>query len=197
MPSHSKVVVFAVILVCGISLAVGGCADNKVHAAAPVASAPVAPQPRPMTVAPDTDATPPLETAAQPPTPPPNTVPPPLPVAATPAKPSPPHRVPEQATSEASSSEPSHPQAPQISPQLSPGDQASYERRTNDDVSAAEKNLEQTNGRQLSAAQQDLTAKIRSFLSQSREASKDGDWARAQNLSQKARLLSVELINSL
>jgi hypothetical protein len=38
--------------------------------------------------------------------------------------------------------------------------------------------------------------KIRSFLSQSRDASKDGDWARAQNLAQKARLLSNELINS-
>ena len=52
-------------------------------------------------------------------------------------------------------------------------------------------------GKALSAAQQDLAEKIRSFLAQSRDASKGGDWARAQNLSQKARLLSVELINSL
>jgi hypothetical protein len=48
----------------------------------------------------------------------------------------------------------------------------------------------------LNAAQQDLVGKIRSFLSQSRDASKDGDWSRAQNLAQKARLLSDELINS-
>jgi hypothetical protein len=34
-------------------------------------------------------------------------------------------------------------------------------------------------------------------LSQSDEASKAGDWSRAQNLSQKARLLSVELVDSL
>jgi len=49
----------------------------------------------------------------------------------------------------------------------------------------------------LNAAQQDLVGKIRSFADQSRDASKAGDWARAQNLAQKARLLSVELLNSL
>jgi hypothetical protein len=90
-----------------------------------------------------------------------------------------------------------HPAAPQISPQISPGDQAAYERTTNDDVSVAERNLDQTKGKQLSAAQRDLIEKIRSFVSQSRDASKGGDWARAQNLAQKARLLSAELINSL
>ena len=90
-----------------------------------------------------------------------------------------------------------HPAAPQISPQISPGDQAAYERKTNDDVSVTQKNLDMARGKQLSAAQRDLIEKIRSFVSQSRDASKDGDWARAQNLAQKARLLSAELINSL
>jgi hypothetical protein len=85
----------------------------------------------------------------------------------------------------------------QITPELSPGDQASYERKTTDDLAVAEKNLGQANGKQLSAAQSDLVAKITSFASQSRDASKSGDWARAQNLAQKARLLSVELLNSL
>jgi hypothetical protein len=42
-----------------------------------------------------------------------------------------------------------------------------------------------------------LVEKIRSFLGQSRDAGKGGDWVRAQNLSQKARLLSAELIASL
>ena len=65
-----------------------------------------------------------------------------------------------------------------------------------DDTTTAEKNLQETSGKQLNAAQQDLVGKIRSFLAQSRDASKDGDWARAQNLAQKARLLSAELINS-
>jgi hypothetical protein len=63
-------------------------------------------------------------------------------------------------------------------------------------MSAAERNLAQVAGKQLSAGQQDLAEKIRSFLSQSRDASKSGDWARALNLAQKARLLSVELVNS-
>lgn len=49
----------------------------------------------------------------------------------------------------------------------------------------------------MSAAQRDLIEKIHSFVSQSRDAGKDGDWARAENLAQKARLLSAELINSL
>ena len=49
----------------------------------------------------------------------------------------------------------------------------------------------------MNAAQQDLAGKIRSFTDQARDAGKGGDWTRAQNLAQKARLLSIELINSL
>jgi len=71
------------------------------------------------------------------------------------------------------------------------------ERHTNEDVAAAQANLAQTANKRLSAPQQDLVDKIRSFLDQSADASKSGDWARAQNLAQKARLLSVELVNSL
>jgi hypothetical protein len=91
----------------------------------------------------------------------------------------------------------SRPPAPQISPQFSPSEQANFERRTNEDIAVAQKNLEQAKGKQLSAAQQDLFEKIRSFVAQSGEASKAGDLARAQNLAQKARLLSDELVNSL
>jgi hypothetical protein len=80
---------------------------------------------------------------------------------------------------------------------MSPDDQATYERKTGEDVSAAEKNLQQSADKRLSAAQTDLVEKIRSFLSQAHEAGKAGDWARAQNLAQKARLLSVELVGSL
>jgi hypothetical protein len=150
-----------------------------------------------MTVAPDTDASPPTEIVAAPPTLPTAAAPPPAPVTVAPARPAPPRRSSgEQAPAEAESDQSAHPPAPQISPQLSPGDQASYERRTVEDTNVAEKNLQETSGKQLSAAQQDLVGKIRSFLSQSHDASKDGDWVRAQNLAQKARLLSVELINS-
>jgi hypothetical protein len=118
-------------------------------------------------------------------------------VATTALKPAPPRKPSAEQPASDPGTETPHRPAPQIAPQLSPGDQATYERKTNDDISLAEKNLQQTSGKQLSAAQQDLTEKIRSFLAQSREAGRGGDWARAQNLAQKARLLSAELINTL
>lgn len=185
-------------LACGLSLGVAGCAQHKVHAAAPVVAPPSPAIDRPMTIAPDTDATPPVDAVATPPAmPPAAAAPPPVPI--VPAKPPAPHRV-GSATDQPESAEPepaSHPPAPQISPQLSARDQASYEHKTADDLGVAEQNLGQANGKQLSAAQQDLVEKIRSFISDSRAASKGGDWPRAQNLAQKARLLSVELLNSL
>jgi len=193
---HIDAKVAIALLACGLSLGVAGCGQKIVHAAAPVDAAPVSAEARPMTTAPDTDASPPSETAAPPPAVPVAVAPPPPPVVAPPAKiPAPRRSAAEPAPSE-TASEPSHPPAPQIFPQLSPGDQASYEHKTSEDTSVAEKNLQETSGKQLSAAQQDLVAKIRSFLSQSADASRGGDWARAQNLAQKARLLSVELINS-
>ncbi|HKV04182.1 MAG TPA: hypothetical protein VJO53_03625 [Candidatus Acidoferrales bacterium] len=186
------------LLACAVSIAAGGCGRTSVHAAAP-ASAPVPKDAgRPMNTAPDTDAAPPVETVEAPPTLPAVSEPPPPPVAIPAPRPATPRKLAgDQPGAEADSEPAAHPPAPQISPRLSPGDQASYERKTNDDIYVAEKNLAQINGKQLSAAQQDLFDKIHSFLSQSRDASKDGDWARAQNLAQKARLLSAELINSL
>jgi hypothetical protein len=170
-----------------------------VHATAPVYSSPAPSEAeRPMTTAPDTDATPPQEVATVAPAIPSE------PAAQTPVTipsknltPAPPKPVVEQPPSEAPNEPASRPAAPLISPQLSASDQASYQRKMNDDTAIAEKNLQDANGKQLNAAQQDLVEKIRSFLTQSRDASKGGDWTRAQNLSQKARLLSIELINSL
>jgi outer membrane biosynthesis protein TonB len=191
-PSDARMAV--ALLTCAISLAAAGCEKRTVHAAAPAAT----PQPaeaRPMNIAPDTDASPPAEAVATPPTLPASPAPPPAQVTIPPPKPAAPKR-PSDQPAENESEQPAHPPAPQISPQLSPSDQATYKRKTEDDTTAAEKNLQETSGKQLSAAQLDLVGKIRSFLSQSRDASKDGDWARAQNLAQKARLLSDELINS-
>ena len=52
----------AILLTCALSLGASGCNDKKVRAAAPVAAAPTpASTERPMTVAPDTDASPPAE----------------------------------------------------------------------------------------------------------------------------------------
>jgi hypothetical protein len=146
-----------------------------------------------MNIAPDTNATPPESPVSPPPAVAGSSAPPVEIVSAEPAAP----RKPGGESPEAVSQPSAHPTAPQISPQISPGDQAAYERKTNDDVSVTQKNLDQARGKQLSAGQRDLIEKIRSFVSQSRDASKDGDWARAQNLAQKARLLSAELINSL
>jgi hypothetical protein len=186
------------LLACALSFAAGGCARKSVHAAAPVATAPVSAEAgRPMNTAPDTDASPPSETVEAPPALPAPSAPPPAPVTIPAPRPAAPRRqAGEQPPAEAQTEQATHAPAPQISPQLSPTDQASYKSKTGEDTSVAEKNLQETSGKQLNAAQQDLVGKIRSFLSQSHEASKGGDWARAQNLAQKARLLSVELINS-
>ncbi len=179
--------------VAALSLVTTGCSQQRVQAASP-AVAPLPPNAeRPMNIAPDTNAAPPESPAPSPPSVANSSA---QPVEIVPSKPVAPPK-PGSESPEAVSQPSAHPAAPQISPQISPGDQAAYERQTNDDVSVAEKNLDQTKGKQLSAAQRDLTEKIRSFVSQSRDASKGGDWARAQNLAQKARLLSAELINSL
>jgi hypothetical protein len=190
----------ALLSVCGLMTATMGCAQKSVKAAAPVA---VAPEPsladsKPLTtIAPDTTATPPPENVPPPPDPS-STNTPSLPVTPVHTKPAPPVRKPAaDAPVESASEQQSRPAAPQISPQISPGDQANFQRKTEDDINVAQTNLQQSSGKQLSAAQHDLVEKIRSFLAQSREASKAGDWARAQNLSQKARLLSNELVESL
>jgi hypothetical protein len=189
-----------VLLASAIPFAFTGCAEKTTHAASPVNAAPAnADTAHPMTVAPDTTAAPPQEATVPPPPVPPavasaNSAPP---VTIATSKPPAPRRPAEQSGAASEPEAVAHPAAPQISPQLSAGDQASYQRKTTDDISTAEANLQRAGGRQLNAAQQDLVEKIRSFLGQSRDAGKGGDWVRAQNLSQKARLLSAELIASL
>jgi|SRR5580698_10356874 hypothetical protein len=188
-------------LACMISLACGGCAHKKVQAAAPVAAAPqpiAAEMERPMNIAPDTTALPPPEEVAPPPAIPASNANTP-PVSLPKAKPAPAPRKPaaDPPATEPAADQPTHPSAPQILPQLSASDLEAYQRRTNEDIGIAEQNLHQSDGKQLSAAQKDLVEKITSFLEQSRDAIKGGDWTRAQTLAQKARLLSFELVSSL
>jgi len=71
------------------------------------------------------------------------------------------------------------------------------ERRTNEDINAAERNLQLAYGKQLNTGQHDLVEKIRGFLGQARESIRAGDWVRARTLAQKAQVLSVELVHSL
>ncbi len=192
MPSHHRIARFYFVLAaCALSLAMSGCVRHKTRATPPVASPPSTPiETKPANSAP----APPPKVGGQP------APAPPLPAGTNPAPevPRPKSKKNSQEPAQDSQADqPAHPPAPQISPQISPGDQATYERKINDDLSVTEKNLEQAKNKPLSAGQQDLAEKIRSFVAQSREASKTGDWARAQNLAQKARLLSDELVGSL
>jgi hypothetical protein len=193
MPSRSSARAGFIAFLGALSLLTVGCSQQRVRAASP-APAPLPPNAeRPMNTAPDTNAAPPEMPAPPPPVIADSSA---QPVEIVPAKPVAPPK-PESESAETASQPSARLAAPQISPQISPGDQATYERKTNEDVSVTQRNLDQTKGKQLSAAQRDLVEKIRSFVSQSRDASKGGDWVRAQNLAQKARLLSAELINSL
>jgi hypothetical protein len=203
MPSRPHTIrSFGPVIVAIVALApllCAGCGHKTVQAAVPVVTPP-SPDVRPMTIAPDTDAAPPLEVQ--------ETAPPELPASSestavniAPSRIVPPPRKPSTAPAPSEESNEqdaaAKPQPPRIAPQLSAGDQAAYQRRIEDDASVANKNLQTVSGRQLNATQQDLADKVRSFLTDSIDAGKDGDWARAQNLAQKARVLSVELINSL
>jgi hypothetical protein len=189
----------ALLVACGLAIFAGGCARGNVHAAAPVTAPPtptLSETERPMTIAPDTDATPPVETAAQAAQPPVVAEEPAEPVNIPETKNTPAPRKPPEPVAEAAAEPPARPAAPLISPQLSPGDQASYERKTGEDIGVAEKNLQAAQGKRLNAVQQDLVDKIRNWVAQARDASKTCDWTRAQNLAQKARSLSIELTNS-
>jgi hypothetical protein len=101
------------------------------------------------------------------------------------------------APSDTAAAQPAKPPAPTISPQLSADEQAAFQRKTNDNITNAEKNLQLVNGRQLTAAQRDLVDKIRAFVDEAHEAMRSADWDRANNLAQKAYVLSAELDNSL
>jgi hypothetical protein len=203
MPSFSIQCRLALVLAGGLPLVfAAGCTDKKVHAAAPVAAAPQ-PVPteieRPMNVAPDTTALPPEQATSTPP-PVPSTAssnPPVVTLPKSKAAPAPPKPASGQPGTEANNDEPARPVAPQITPQLSQTDQDAYKRLTDEDTGVAEQNLHLTDGKQLSPAQKDIVEKISSFLAESRDAVKAGDWVRAKNLAEKARSLSVELVSTL
>jgi len=92
---------------------------------------------------------------------------------------------------------PRKPEVPLLAPQLTVEEAAAAKQQTEQSLSVAEKNLSSTQGRNLSPAQTDLVSKVRSFLSDSRDAAQAGDWTRARNLAKKAQVLSEELVKSL
>jgi hypothetical protein len=175
-------------LLCAVSMGLAGCATKHIVRAAPAS----------------VSTPPPEETAPLPPPPPPppveaTTEPAPEPAPASPppepAKRPPPPR-PRPAPPEAAEPAPPKPAPPQISPQLSAKDLEAAKANTTANITTAEKNLHQADGKQLNAAQKDLTEKISGFLSQAHEAIFADDWVRALNLAEKARVLSAELVKS-
>jgi len=177
------------LLACLIVAGASGCRRNIVRSAPPSVATPprTEPLPQPTVVTPPADVQP--------------EAPPNLPAAAAPlptVQPAPSRpRAPAETETPKPKPEPEVASSPQISPQLSPQDQADAVRHTTDDIRVAERNLQLASGKQLNASQSDLVEKIRGFLGQAHEAIRASDWVRARNLAQKAQVLSAELMKSL
>ncbi|SRR5712692_4207112 len=171
------------------TLLAAGCSKHIVSAAPPSV---IAPPPEERPVAPAEPAPPPAAT----PTPEPAREPPPAEPAPEPARRPAPRPRPVQAETPDAQPTPPKPAPPQISPQLSAKDLETAKNHTTSEIMTADKNLQAANGKQLNAAQKDLVEKIRSFLAQSHEAIVADDWVRAENLAEKARVLSLELVKS-
>jgi len=174
-------------LLCAVFAGLAGCASKHiVRAAPPSVSVPPPDENSPM---PAPSAPPPVSTTEEPAPEVPSPAPPPAPG----KRPSSPRR---PAPTEAADPTPAKPAPPQISPQLSASDLDSTKKSTTKNITNAEQNLQFANGKQLNAAQKDLTEKINGFLKQAHEAIVADDWVRAQNLAEKARVLSAELVKS-
>jgi outer membrane biosynthesis protein TonB len=166
-----------------------GCSKHIVSAAPPSV---IAPPPEERSVAPAEPAPPLAATPTPEPVPEPAAAEP----APEPARRPAPRPRPAQAEIPDAQPTPPKPAPPQISPQLSAKDLEAARGRTTSQLKTAEENLQATNGKQLNAAQKDLVGKIRGFLDQSHEAIVADDWIRAENLAEKARVLSVELVKT-
>lgn len=176
-------------LCAAVLLGMAGCANKHIVRAAPPSVSEPPPQeitPMPVPEAPPVDTTTTVEPAPEVPTP---ELPP------SPAK-KPVAPKPRPAPAETAEPTPPKPAPPQISPQLSARDLQTAKSNTTTNITMAEQNLQVANGKQLSPPQKDLVEKISGFLSQAHEAIRADDWVRAQNLAEKARLLSAELVKS-
>jgi hypothetical protein len=119
--------------------------------------------------------------------------PPPAPLASTPAPAKPRSIAPSANEKERSERR----EVPQIVPDLSTQESASLQRETEESLGVAERNLSATSGKSLNAMQVDLASKVRSFISDARDAGRTGDWSRARDLASKARILSEQLAGTL
>jgi outer membrane biosynthesis protein TonB len=189
-------------------LALGGCKKKKPAVPPPQAQAPAITQPEP-------EAQPPVPAASEPNRPQPEATQPEIAPAATTAptpkpKTKPRHTakktVPPPAVekpAETPAEKPpsktvvteggTQPATPQLSASM-PHDKVIHQKlNTNQLLEATDYNLKNI-ARALNADEQAMLQHIRSYMQQSRDATKDGDTERAYNLALKAHLLSDELI---
>jgi hypothetical protein len=174
---------FALLAACVLTLALAGCPKNNVHTKfskiiPPVPAQAEAPEPPYILGQEPTDTTLAMIPESEPPAPPER-----------------PHPAPRKPAADSTSA--SKPATPVISPEISPSDQAAYERRIKENIDSATRNLQQASGHQLNDTQKDMAEKIKGFVDQAHEAMQASDWTRAQNLAQKAQVLSAELVGSL
>jgi len=188
MPPSTKSVQVALLAVaCAIA---SGCHRQSVQAAPPETSSSPTETAQPAPAQPSgTEGQPPTAGAEIPPAAPAATIPVPKPVEPKPKPVGPPAPPPEATAPK--------PAPPQITVRISPADEAQLKAKTQKAVAEAQANLHKADGRQLSDSQRDMIEKIQSFLAQAREAGELPDWSRASILAEKARLLSIELANSL
>jgi hypothetical protein len=184
---------YAAFLVCLALPILAGCGRNIVRAASPSVTSPPPSPPQP-------SASSTAAAAAAEPIPAPE-LPQPAPELApvTSAAPQPPR--PRPAAPVAAEPEAARPRpevaAPQISPALTPADEQRLTRLATDQIRTAERNMQLAANRRLNPVQNDLADKVRGFLSQAHEAIRVNDWVRAQNLAEKAQVLSADLVKSL
>jgi cell pole-organizing protein PopZ len=190
MPKLRVTVLGTFVVAASLSLLCAGCAHNQAHAATPVTVPPTPPAPVPSQDTTKSPASIPAPNTPAPANPVPTTAPPALnPKPETPKRP--------VTTAPATSDEADHPAAPQISPQISASDQSQLQQQAGQYVATAQQNLHHADGRDLNDAQKDMVDKIRGFLDQAQQAIQTSDWERAKNLSQKAYLLSLDLLKTL
>lgn len=181
-------------------LALGGCKKKKPAVPPPQAQAPTITQP------PAPEPQPPAPAASEPNRPEPESAPETANVpAATPAKPKPKPRQPvakktpppekpaeKQPAKTVVPEGGSQPATPQITASMSPESVVHQKFNTAQLLEATDSTLKGIS-RALSADEQAMVQHIRSYMQQSRDASKEGDTERAYNLALKAHLLSDEL----
>ncbi len=185
----------------------GGCKKKKPAVPSPQSQAPTITQPQPQP-----EPQPPVPATSEPNRPEPEkqpeaTVTPPTPAPKPKpkphaAKPKPPAPTPEKPAEKAADNKPSktvvkeggtQPATSQLSPAV-PNEQALSQRQnTSQLLESTDYNLKNMT-RVLSADEQAIVQHIRSYMQQSRDATRDGDTERAYNLALKAHLLCDELM---